>query len=441
MRTLQHFKEFVNEIRLSASRKHKQEVLQKYKDDEVIKKYLKIAFDPYVVYGISDKKLHKVVAWADAYFKEVFDLFGYLAVHNTGKDSDIIVCQRLLDDIEAVDVEAAALLEKLICKDLSIGVDVKSINAAMPGLIRQFSCMLANKYFDNPKKLQGKQFAITTKLDGFRLIAMKDENGNVSFFSRVGQRIEGLVEIEEELKNAFPPEVVLDGELTISNYFEMESKEAYKAASKIIRLKGDTPKTGLTYRVFDGMHIDEWLTQNCTHTYEERRNLLEGLFGYAAAPISHIELLPVLYQGDDTSKIAELLEEVVAAGGEGLMCNLLDSPYRFTRCWDIVKIKKFNSLDLLVVDMEEGEGRLAGTLGAIHVRYRGGNIVKVGSGFSDEERKLYWEHPDLILTKVVEIKYFEESSSGEGAAKTYSLRFPTWVSNIRDPMDKANPDF
>jgi DNA ligase-1 len=221
----------------------------------------------------------------------------------------------------------------------------------------------------------------------------------------------------------------------------MESKEAYKAASKIIRLKGDTPKTGLTYRVFDGMHIDEWRNQNCTHSYSLRRNLLHGLFKFPMAPISHIELLPVLYQGDDVSKVTEILEQIVAAGGEGCMINLLDSPYRFNRCWDIMKVKKFNSLDLEVVDMEEGTGRLAGTLGAIHVRYKGGNIVKVGSGFSDEERKLYWSQPDLILNKIVEIKYFEESSSGEGATKTYSLRFPTWVSNIRDLMDKANPDF
>ena len=439
MRTLQHFNDFVKEITQSDSKKYKQDILQKYKDDEVIQKYLKILFDPYKVYGISGKKLHKEVA--GVYMVDsgnIFRLFDYLATHNTGRNEDIMVCRATLNAVSEYDLEAATLLEKLICKDLSLGVDAKSINTAMPGLIRQFSCMLAQKYFDDPKRLEGKQFAITTKLDGFRLIAMKDENGNVSFFSRVGQRVEGLTEIEEELKNAFPEGTVLDGELTISNYFEMESKEAYKAASKIIRLKGDTPKTGLTYRVFDGMHIDEWRTQNCTHTYEERRNLLEGLFGYAAAPISHIELLPVLYQGEDTSKVTEILEQIVSAGGEGCMINLLDSPYHFNRCWDIMKVKKFNSLDLEVVGVEEGSGRLAGTLGAIQVRYKGGNIVKVGSGFSDEERKLYWTNPDLILHKIVEIKYFESSRNADGSE---SLRFPTWVSNIRDPMDKANPDF
>lgn len=435
MRTLQHFNEFVKEITSSNSKKFKQEILQKYKDDEVIHKYLKIAFDPYSVYGISSKKLHKQVSCVAYPADSIFDLFYWLEKNNTGTDAAVKMCQETLAAIASVDHEAADLLEKLICKDLSIGCDSKTINSVIPQLIPSFAVQLAQKYFDNPKKLTGT-FAITTKLDGFRLIAMKDEAGNVFFFSRVGQRIEGLIEIEEELKNAFPECTVLDGELTISNYFEMESKEAYKAASKIIRLKGDTPKTGLTYRVFDGMYIDEWRNQNCTHTYEERRNLLEGLFGYAAAPIPHIELLPVLYQGDDVSKVTELLEEVVANGGEGIMLNNTSAVYQWSRTWALQKVKKFNSLDLLVVDMEEGTGRLAGTLGAIHVRYKGGNIVKVGSGFSDEERKLYWEHPDLILNKIVEIKMFEETQAANGQ---YSLRFPTWCSNIR--IDKLEPDF
>lgn len=439
MTTLQHFNEFVKEITASNSKKYKQEVLQKYKDDEVIQKYLKIAFDPYTVYGISKKKLQKEVRVGEVICPPtIFELFDYLINHNTGRDVDIAVCQIARDWICFDNPDLVYLFETLICKDLSIGVDAKSINAVMGPVVPTFSCMLANKYFDKPEKLAGKKFAITAKLDGFRLIAIKDVHDNVSFFSRVGKRIEGLVEIEQEFKSAFPAGCVLDGELTVSNYFELESKEAYKAASKIISQKGETPKTGLTYRVFDAMYIDEWREQNCTHTYELRRHLLHGLFKFPMAPISHIELLPVLYQGDDVSKVQVLLEQIVAAGGEGCMINLLDSPYRFARCWDILKVKKFNSLDLEVVGVEEGSGRLTGTLGAIQVRYKGGNIVRVGSGFSDEERKLYWENPGLILHKVVEIKMFEETQAADGQ---YSLRFPTWVSNIRDPRDKANPDY
>lgn len=434
MKTLQHFNEFVKEITASASRKYKQDVLTKYKDDEVVKQYLKIAYDPYLVFGISEKKLHKQVSCVAYPADNVFDLFYWLEKHNTGTDAAIKICQETLAAIASKDPEAATLLEELICKDLSIGVDSKTINSVIPNLIPQFSCMLAQKYFEKPEKLSGKTFAITTKLDGFRLIALKDKFGNIKFYSRVGQLVEGLVEIEAELKYNFPNDVALDGELTISNYFDMPSKDAYKAASKIIRLKGDTPKTGLTYRVFDIMTAEEFISQSCPAIYNARRSLLDSYAGRA----THIEVLPVLYRGTDTSKITEFLDKITSEGGEGCMLNICDAEYHWTRSWDIMKVKKFDSLDLEVVDIEEGSGRLAGTLGAIHVRYKDGNIVKVGSGFSDEERKLYFNNPALILHKIVEIKFFEETTNADG---TYSLRFPTWCSNIRDSLDKATPDF
>ena len=289
MKTLFHFRDFVNEITSNNSRKFKQEVLQKYKDDSVIQKYLQINFNPYTVYGISSKKLSKDVKVGDTWCAPtVFDLFEYLEEHNTGRDVDVAVCQLALDWVTGDDGECAELLEKLICKDLSIGCDAKTVNSVIPNLIPQFSCMLAQKYFDAPHRLEGKLFAITTKLDGFRLIAIKDSSGEVKFYSRVGQLVEGLVEIEAELKEHFPNNFALDGELTISDYFNMPSKDAYKAASKIIRLKGDTPKTGLTYRVFDCMTAEDFMRQQCNKTYLERRVTLDTFTGVA----THIEVLP-----------------------------------------------------------------------------------------------------------------------------------------------------
>ena len=434
MRTLMHFRDFVKEIMESNSRLHKQAVLKKYKDDEVVKRYLQICYDPFRVYGISTKKLHKEISGHTGFLDDlvVFDLFAHLEKYNTGTTAEIVECQLALDYVASRDTECAELLEKLICKELSIGIDSKSINAAMPNTIKIFSCMLAQKYFDSPGRLEGKTFAITAKLDGFRLIAIKDSSASVKFYSRVGQLVEGLVEIEREFEN-IPANMAFDGELTISNYFEMPSKDAYKQASKIIRLKGDTPKTGLTYRVFDCMTADEFLSQKCDKTYDERRAMLDTFAD--RVDLKHIEVLPVLYRGDDTSKVIEWLNRITADDGEGVMCNVCSEKYSWTRSWSLMKVKKFQNLDLLVTDMEEGSGRLAGTLGAIHVRYKNGNIVKVGSGFSDEERKLFWNSPDLIMNRVVEIKFFEESSSGD----QFSLRFPTWCSNIR--IDKLEPDF
>ena len=418
MKTLQHFNEFVKEITTSASRKYKQDVLTKYKDDEVIQKYLKINYDPYTIFGISEKKLHKQVNCVAYPADNVFDLFYWLEKHNTGTDAAIKICQETLAAIASEDQEAAALLEELICKDLSIGVDSKTINAVMPNLIPQFSCMLAQKYFEKPEKLSGKTFAITTKLDGFRLIALKDKSGNIKFYSRVGQLVEGLVEIEAELKANFPNDIALDGELTISNYFDMPSKDAYKAASKIIRLKGDTPKTGLTYRVFDMMTAEEFISQSCPAIYDARRALLDSYAGKA----THIEVLPVLYRGTDTSKITEFLDKITSEGGEGCILNLCDAPYVWNRTWNLQKVKKFADMELEVLNFEEGDGKYAGMLGAFICKYKN-STVKVGSGLTDAERIAIWQNKESYRGKLITINYFEESFS-DGIP---SLRFPTFV--------------
>jgi DNA ligase-1 len=433
MKTLFHFRDFVKEITANNSRKYKQEVLEKYKDDPVIHRYLKIAFDPYAVYGISTKKLYKTVGGNSIYGVEsVFELFTYLTQHNTGTDQIVSLCQEILSCVGASDVECEALLEKLICKDLSIGCDAKTINSVIPGLIPQFNVQLAEKYFEKPERVEGKEFAITTKIDGGRIIAVK-ENGSVSFFTRAGQRYEGLVDLEKEMTERIPDNFVLDGEITLLDYKNYDSKTAYKQAMKITRADGE--KHGVKMLVFDGMHLDEWKTQQSTLTWSERRYVLSGIAGFYLEDLTYFELLPVLYQGTDTSKILELLDSEIARGQEGVMINICDAPYEFKRTWNLMKVKKMNTLDLEIVGYEEGSGRLTGTLGAIHVRYKNGNIVKVGSGFSDELRALIWLEPSDFVGKIAEVQYFEETTNADGGI---SLRFPVFK-DFRP--DKFEADF
>ena len=432
MRTLQHFNTFVKEITSSNSRLHKQAVLQKYKDDEVVKRYLKIAFDPYIVYGISTKKLYKETTGKyEDWVNSVFDLFDFLEENNTGTDHAISTCQEVLHNISKYDMEAGALLEKLICKDLSIGCDAKSINKEMPGLIPTFSVQLANKYFDKPELVDGKEFVVTTKIDGGRIIALK-ENGQVSFYTRAGQKYEGLVDLEQEMLEKFPDNVCLDGEITILDNAGIPSKEAYKRAMKLTRSDGE--KHGLKMLVFDWMPATDFKRQKCDIPYGKRCAESEDLFANIPST-TYFELLPFLYHGTDTSKILELLDEAIANQEEGVMINIWDAPYEFKRTNNLLKVKKMSTLDLEIVGYEEGSGRLAGTLGAIHVRYKDGNIVKVGSGFSDELRTLIWLEPSDFVGKIVEIQYFEETSNADGGI---SLRFPVFK-DFRP--DKLTPDF
>lgn len=433
MNTIVLFKNFVNEINESNGRLYKQSVLNKYKDDAVIQRYLKIAFDPFMVFGISTKKLSKIVPGSGVTeVQSVFDLFEYLEKHNTGTDRDISICQEVLSHVSTWDREAGVILEALICKDLSIGCDAATINKEIPGLIPTFSVQLANKYFDKPQYVEGKTFAVTTKIDGGRIIALK-ENGQVSFYTRAGQKYEGLVDLEDEMSRLMPDNTCLDGEITLLVRGNLSSKEAYKQTMKIVRQTTNLEKHGIKMLVFDCMTAEEFKNQYCPNDYTVRRADAELLFNQI--DFQYFELLPILYRGSDTSKITELLEEEVANGEEGIMINICDALYEFKRTNSLLKVKKMQTMDLEIIGFEEGTGRLVGTLGAILVRYKDGNVVKVGSGFSDDLRVTIWANQSDYLGKIAEISYFEETTNASGGT---SLRFPIFK-DVR--YDKTEADY
>lgn len=308
-------------------------------------------------------------------------------------------------------------------------LDVKSINSVIPGLIYGFSVQLANKYFDNPDKLIGKSFTITTKIDGGRIIALK-RNNKIKFYTRQGQEYIGLVELEDELLNCFPDNICLDGELVA---ITTDKQDTYKTTMKTCRTKS-VEKHRLKMMVFDYMTADEFMNQPCNVNYENRRKYLDSLF--SALNVKYFQLLPVLYSGTDTSQVVKLLEQQVNAGEEGIMININSALYCFDRTWNLMKVKKFNDTELKVVGFEEGSNKYSGTLGALLFEYKG-NIVKVGSGFDDELRDLIWFAQPMYLGKYATVQYFSESKDSAG---NISLRFPVFK-DFRDFWDKNTPDF
>lgn len=434
MITLIHFKNFVDEINRENGRLYKQSVLKKYANDSVVQRYLQIAFDPFKVYGISSKKLHKQIAITDDYISlltSVFGLFNYLESHNTGTTREIYECQQMLGYAIERAPDCVDLLEALICKDLSIGCDSKTINKEIPGLIPTFNVQLANKYFDKPAYVEGKTFAVTTKIDGGRIIALK-ENGQVSFFTRAGQKYEGLVDLEDEMSRLMPDNTCLDGEITLLDRGTLSSKEAYKQTMKIVRQTTNPEKHGIKMLVFDYMSADEFKAQRCDKDYLTRRMSAEELL--LETGFTYFELLPILYYGNDTSKITELLESEVAKGEEGVMINIVTALYDFKRTNNLLKVKKFDTCDLRVIGFEEGTGKYTGMLGAFVCEYKGGE-VKVGSGLTDELRKEIWRNSRNYENVIIEVSYFEETKDSTGKP---SLRFPTFK-DFR--FDKTEPNY
>jgi DNA ligase-1 len=51
------------------------------------------------------------------------------------------------------------------------------------------------------------------------------------------------------------------------------------------------------------------------------------------------------------------------------------------------------------------------------------HIVRVGSGFTIDQRQEFYQNPDKILGQIITVQYFEETKNQDGGI---SLRFPTF---------------
>lgn len=413
---LQEFLVFTKEMLESNSRLHKVSVLEKYKNSDSVRYFLNFVFDPYKVTGLSIKKLNKQLPPQPTAATTAKQMLEYILKNNTGKDEVIAKTQYFLFANE-LDDEQIELFYRIVDKNLPIGVDVLTINKVMPGLIPTFSVQLANKYFDKPEVVEGKSFTITTKIDGGRIIALK-KNGIVKFYTRAGQEYEGLVDIKAELEAMEYDNFALDGEITLLDKGTLNSKEQYKETMKITRKDGE--KHGVKILAFDLMDAYDFEAQLKTLDYVDRRRELELRFPKS---MKYVEVLPVLYTGNDTSMIGKLLDQQTAKGEEGIMININDEPYSFTRSNALLKVKKMKDADLKVIRLEEGTNQNAGKLGAFVVDYKGFE-VKVGSGIPKEIREKVWADKDSYIGMTIAVQYFEETTNQSGGL---SLRFPVFL--------------
>ena len=121
--------------------------------------------------------------------------------------------------------------------------------------------------------------------------------------------------------------------------------------------------------------------------------------------------------------------EVWEYGAEGIILKALKMPYaEGKRNAGLMKIKMEVTVDLLVVSLVRGDGKYAGTLGALRCVDKAGNVHMI-SGMSDAQRKEWWDTPSLIVKHVVEVQAMCVLKNG-------SLREPRFKAVRHDKTEK-----
>ena len=419
----QVFKIF-EELMGTTKKSEKAAILIRNQGNRLFTSTLKWLLDPFVVTGISSKKLSKNVSYDTTPIQTWGDMMVYFENHHTGSDDDIRIVQGF---IESQPEEQREYYRALVAKSLKLGVDAKSVNDVIPNLIPTFSVQLGIPR-EKCKIKSGEWFSLSQKLNGNRCVFV-----NGKMMSRQGKEFTGLDHILSDIQKVVDNSIVLDGELVGKNEEGLSDSANFQKSTGIANSK-DADKTSLKYVIFDTLRLEEFQNGKSEYTYKIRRQLLLELKETIAKHnLKNIEVVQMFYEGTDQTEIDKWLDYCEEHDYEGCMINL-DSPYECKRVKSLQKAKMFKDIDLRCISVNEAiTGKYKGTLGSITCKYKNGT-VDVGSGFSDEQRGYYFNNPNEIVGKIVTVKYKEATTNKNGGE---SLQFPVFVT-VRFDKDVAD---
>ena len=110
----------------------------------------------------------------------------------------------------------------------------------------------------------------------------------------------------------------------------------------------------------------------------------------------------------DHQALQQQLDKLVASGAEGLMLHRADARYSSGRSDDLLKLKPHFDAEAKVIQHLPGKGKYTDMLGALLVEIESGLQFRIGTGFSDVQRR----NPPPIGA-VVTYKYFGKTNSGK----------------------------
>ena len=398
--------EILTEINSTRGSIAKMDILREHSSNELLQRVLKAGLDnftPFNVVKVPKVSERKVLSDELVRWNIFLDAADMCATRFWTGNKAIEIIQNALSIVEE---DEEKWMRKILQKRLSLGISTKTVNKVYPGLIPTFEVSLAQK-FELKRISNETQVYVEPKLDGIRCFAIV-ENGEAKLYARSGKLISNF---DDTIGSALATlgDGCYDGELMGEDFVSL-MRQAYR--------KENVESEGTYLALFDFLPLEEWRTNEAIMTSRDRYHELASRI-FSRDESKYVKPVERYLVDASYDEIMKLHNAFVKNGYEGAMVKTIDSPYRFGRSYDIMKVKKFHDADLLIESIEEGTGRLSGCMGAVMVDYSGVK-VNVGSGFSDEERMQIWNDKDSFIGRMIEVRYQEVTPDG-------SLRFPTFV--------------
>ena len=244
--------------------------------------------------------------------------------------------------------------------------------------------------YDGSQQVTG--WVMSEKLDGVRGVwdgeKLQSRNGN-------------LIHAPAWFIKNFPP-FALDGELwTARGEFE-------EIVSIVRRQTPDERWSRINYHIFEVPQQDGGLL--------ERLSVLQDYLRDNASVSNRIKIIPQRVV-ENKESLREFLGEVTGGGGEGIVVRNPETLYQTGRLASALKVKTYQDAECIVEKILPGKGKYTGKMGALECRMEDRRLVKIGSGFSDQNRA---EPPPI--GDIITFKYYGVTGNGKPRFPVYLRR-------------------
>jgi ATP-dependent DNA ligase len=293
-----------------------------------------------------------------------------------------------------------------------IGIGATDLNKKSELLrIPQFKVHLCARLKEVKHKIDfTKDWLIQTKLDGNRIIGIKDIQAKL--LSRKGIERKSLNHILDIL-NKRSDSFVVDG--------EVEYLDSLEATGSIRRVNKQCKEA--TFTLFGEYQISQWLSERHTDPYQEcydrAKAFVDSLTDYEKC---FVRIVPSYHIGsfsniDDWLKAVEkYYEEFLELGYEGAIVKTTTHTYLPSsgskRSIETIKIKPWQDMEATVIGFNESDTN-PDSLGSFKCITKDGKEFDVALGnIRHEERDYIWRNPHKFVDKELEFKYQQLSIYG-----------------------------
>ena len=427
----------IERLKNNNSATEKLKILSEYKNDKDIVKFFQYCYDSTKLYGASSKNIVKY--WQNytpnyiANFDQAFDLFELCDDLNARKYTGNAALEKIITFIDC-NKEYEDILLNFFDRNMKIGVAVTQLNKAFGNVIHVYEVPLAQTYDEKKHyKYNLNDYVIQRKMDGVRVTTFiqynkKNDSIFVKTMSRNGKEYTTLENVTDELTNLYKQSpfygtnTVIDGEVCL---VDEDGKEDWNGIVSEVRRKDYTVENP-RYVMFDILTEDEFFGIRQSMNYTVRYSNLKKFLANSKDTKHLTTVFSVPYTTDSFERLKVMY--VDNEKWEGFIFRK-NCPFKAGRSTDLLKYKLFKDAEFVVTGTINGEKLMlnnkgimenVNTCAALIIEYKG-YPCQVGSGLSDEQRRLWFEHPEEIIGKVINVKYKQESHNQDGSV---SLQFP-----------------